>query len=147
MRRSPSDGFRIVGAVDHDAVAEVEGVFAHRAAFLARGRIGRRDRLAFFDERPVRLGPHGIDDLPYDAVLAARRAEPPHATPFLENFVRAGRGCGLADELSVAEEISLVRGDVDGDDRPRPRRLRRQPLGIHLSRQRCGEEGDGGDRR
>ena len=124
----PADGIGVVGAVDQDAVAEVERVLAEVALDEAFRRIGRRDALPRFDECPVGLPPHGVFDFAEHFHVAARRVELPDVVADLHGLAAAGRGGRLPDELAVAEEVDGVRGHIDGDDGAGSRRLGGQPL-------------------
>src|ERR1043165_3897754 len=127
-----AEGVDVVGAVDHDAVAEREGVLVEVAFDEALRRVGRRHALAGLDEGPVGLAPDRIFDLALDFEVAARGVELPLVVAVVEGLAAAGRRDRLPDELAVAEEVDGVRREVDCDDRAGARRVIRKTFGLLL---------------
>src|SRR5262245_64539465 len=62
-------------SVDEVPIPEIERVAPHRRVIEAVGVVPLRDRLSLLDERPVRLHPNGVLDLPLDVEGSGRRRE------------------------------------------------------------------------
>ena len=106
-------------AVDHVAVAEVEGVLAERAVLEPVARV-LRDRLALLDEGPVGLAPDGVLHLREHLEAAARRVEDPDAAAraLLQHHPGARRARRFEDRVVAAHQAEAVVGLVDDDPRP-----------------------------
>jgi hypothetical protein len=119
---APADGVGILGAVDHDPLAEVQRVLAEMTFHFAPGGVGRRNRFVVFDEGPVGFGPHRIDHFAQHLEVTLRSVEHPDLAAVLEELAGARRRGRLLDELRVSKQVELVAGEVDGDDDADPRR-------------------------
>jgi len=110
---------RVERAVDEVPFAESEGIFSQHARFDTV-RLTPRNRQSLLDEGPVRLDPHGVDELRLHGEFTARRVENPLTfgfTRLVENRAAAGRSERIQHYPISPFNVEMVSSRINYDIR------------------------------